>query len=278
MKKEKTDRLEAGPDDQAPKNINRFNGLAGIYESARPALPRYPVEVIMRYLERQPDQVVDLGCGTGLSALIWENIARRVTGVEANPDMLAVAAEKRTESVNFMQGLAHDTGLPGDWADVLICSQSFHWMEPGPTLKEVDRILKPGGVFATIDYDWPPLSLWPADKAYEQLHLKARRFEDELPELKESFIRYPKENHLSNIKGCGFFRYVREALFANREDCSAERFFNMALSQGGLRAVLRMRPELIQRDLRQFQETIDQCFPKESIPIDFSYRMRIGVK
>lgn len=278
MKKEKTDRREAGLGDQASKNINRFNGLAGIYECARPALPRYPVEVILRYLGRDPDQVVDLGCGTGLSTLIWENIARRVTGVEANPDMLAVAAGKQTESVNFIQGLAHETGLAGDWADVLVCSQSFHWMEPGATLNEVNRILKPGGVFATIDYDWPPLSVWPVDRAFEQLRLKAQQLEDELPELQDTFIRYPKENHLSNIAGCGFFRYVREVLFANREDCSAERFFNMALSQGGLQAVFRKRPELIDQDLRQFQEAIDEYFPQESIQIDFSYRMRIGVK
>ena len=40
-------------------------------------------------------------------------------------------------------------------ADIVTCSQSFHWMEPEPTLAEIARILRPGGVFAAYDYDWP---------------------------------------------------------------------------------------------------------------------------
>ena len=39
------------------------------------------------------------------------------------------------------QGYAHATGLPDAFADVVVCSQSFHWMEPESTLQEIGRIL-----------------------------------------------------------------------------------------------------------------------------------------
>ena len=48
-------------------NADRFSGFADIYENARPKVPRYPVDVICRYLGRAPRLVVDMGCGTGLS-------------------------------------------------------------------------------------------------------------------------------------------------------------------------------------------------------------------
>ena len=35
--------------------------------------------------------------------------------------------------------------------------QALHWMEPAPTFGEVARLLRPGGVFAALDCDWPPV-------------------------------------------------------------------------------------------------------------------------
>jgi len=45
------------------------------------------------------------------------------------------------------------TDLPDGCADIVTCSQSLHWMVPESTFAEVARILRPGGVFATYDYD-----------------------------------------------------------------------------------------------------------------------------
>ena len=45
------------------------------------------------------------------------------------------------------------TGLEDECADVVVCSQSFHWMEPRSTLKEINRILNNNGIFATIEFE-----------------------------------------------------------------------------------------------------------------------------
>lgn len=61
---------------QAHKNANRWSGFTDAYDTVRPACPGAVVEMLKRYLGRDPDTVIDLGCGTGLSTLVWEGIAR----------------------------------------------------------------------------------------------------------------------------------------------------------------------------------------------------------
>ncbi len=71
------------------KNANRFTGFADVYDSARPSVPLYPVQMVVNYFDKTPDRVVDLGCGTGLSTLIWKEHAKEVVGIEPSDDMRA---------------------------------------------------------------------------------------------------------------------------------------------------------------------------------------------
>jgi len=47
-------------------NADRFTGFADVYNTVRPKMPDYVPEMITKYLGRVPENVVDLGCGTGL--------------------------------------------------------------------------------------------------------------------------------------------------------------------------------------------------------------------
>ena len=76
----------------------------------------------------------------------------------------------------------------------------------------------------------------------------------------------------------GYFRYCREIVFDNCEDCSVERFLALAQSQGSLQTILKLAPELIEKDYLTFQKTIYEIFDKGMDIVHFCYRMRIGVK
>lgn len=260
------------------KNAERFSGFADIYENARPTVPDYPIKIICRYLGGTPDTVVDLGCGTGLSTAVWKDTAKRVIGIEPSGDMIEIAKRKSCDNISFIQAYADDAGLEDNSVDVAVCSQSFHWMEPNATLKEVNRILKDGGIFATIDCDWPPVTLWQAEKAYMELYSKVKYFEKNNPDINNTFVRYNKDQHLNNIRSSGYFRYTRELLFSNTESCTADRFVNIILSQGSLQTVLKKAPQLIENDISIFRKTVESLFPAKEFDIDFCYRMRIGVK
>lgn len=126
--------------------------------------------------------------------------------------------------------------------------------------------------------DWPPVTLWQAEKAYMALYGKVREIEKNTAEISESFIRYSKENHLKNIRESGYFRYARELVFSNTEKCTAERLIGILLSQGSLQTILKRRPELIESDITAFSDTIRSLFGEREFDIGFCYRMRIGVK
>ena len=260
------------------KNADKFTGFADTYESSRPAMPKYPVDIIIRYLGKKPNNVVDLGCGTGLSTKVWAGLCEQIIGVEPSLDMLKIANEKQNDKIRFINEYANKTGIESEFADVVVCSQSFHWMEPISTLKEVNRILKKDGIFATVDCDWPPLSVWQADKAYNDLYKKVKIIETESPDIKDTFIRYSKDKHFENIKQSGYFTYAREILFSNREKCNAERYINLILSQGSTQMILKKQPIFIQEDIKNFKNTIYKIFENKEFEIDFSYRMRIAVK
>lgn len=260
------------------KNADRFTGFADVYESARPQMPEYAIKVVCDYLERKPGLVVDLGCGTGLSTVPWKDVAERVIGIEPSGDMFRVASQKAGENTSFIQAYSADTTLPDSCADAVICSQSFHWMEPFSTLQEANRILRPGGVFATVDCDWPPKTKWQAEKAYMELYDKAKQIEASNPSVKDTFVRYDKAKHLENMEKSGHFRYCGEILFANTEPCNAQRFINILLSQGSLQAILKVSPELIEEDIRRYEVTIRSMYGDSEFDIDFCYRMRVGIK
>ena len=188
-------------------------GFAEGYDSHRPAPPAALLDVLC--LEAQverPRLVVDLGSGTGLSTRAWADRAEEVVGVEGSPEMRAQAeAATAVGNVRFLQAFAQETGLPDGAADVVTCSQSFHWMEPEPTLAEAARILRPGGVFAAYDYDWPPVVDPEVEAAFGELIRRVGRMR-----AKRGRPGYSKDEHLDRIRESGHFKGRWWAFYAAR--------------------------------------------------------------
>ncbi len=262
------------------KNAERFMGFANVYHAARPRSPRFIAECLTNYLGHFPERVVDLGSGTGLSTQMWAKAAAEVIGIEPSPDMLSYAQEHcgRQPNVRFIQAFAHETGLEPECADIVACSQSFHWMDPELTLQEVNRILKPGGIFATYDCDWPPVCGRKAEEAYNDLKRRLADLKKATKDYWDSFHRWEKDQHLSHIRESGYFGYTREIVFSNREECDAHRFIQLALSQGGLQTMLRLEPEIVKLCMVRFEKQVKEIFKDEILPVEFCYRMRIGIK
>ena len=206
------------------KNAERFMGYADVYHMARPRGPRFVVDCLINYLGYFPQTVVDLGCGTGLSTRLWGTAAAEVIGVEPSPDMIAYAQEHRVpkQNIRFVNAFAHETGLAPECADLVTCSQSFHWMEPEETLQEVNRILKPGGIFATYDCDWPPVCDRRAEEAYNDLQRRIQELASATKDYADSFLRWEKSEHLSRIQESGFST-LRSARGACKPCCAWSR-------------------------------------------------------
>jgi SAM-dependent methyltransferase len=251
-------------------------GFAAGFDANRPAPPDVLVEILC--LEAQVDRprlVVDLGSGTGLSTRVWSDHADEVVGVEASPEMRD-QAEAATEAgnVRFVHAYAQATGLPDGGADVVTCSQALHWMEPEPTLAEAARLLRPGGVFAAYDYDWPPVVGWEVESAFEELLRRVRA--GRAPDGRG--MRYAKEGHLERIKASGLFRYAREIVFHSRDRADADRVVGMALSLGPLTVRLKEGRNEDDLGVTALREAAARTLGDRDAGIFLGYRIRLGVR
>ena len=110
---------------------------------------RPPRDLLAQVPLREPQRVVDLGCGPGNSTelLIERFPGATVIGLDSSPDMLRQARE-RLPKCTFVQGdLA--TWMPQDRTDLLFGNAVFQWLPEHPkVLARLLQSLAPGGVLA----------------------------------------------------------------------------------------------------------------------------------
>lgn len=262
------------------ENSEVWTGKARTYDRARPTPPSALLDLLTQVIQMpHPALVVDLGCGTGLSTAIWVERAERVIGIEPNGDMRQEAARKAEGAadaarIEYREGVAQQTGLPDGCADIVTAAQSFHWMEPTAALAEVARILRPGGLFAAYDYDWPPTLRWELDQLAEEV---SRRLVGLVRErgLPQDFQMWRKDQHLDRMRASGRFRYIREVLLHSMERGDVVRYLDMMRSDAFSNLFQFTDSEI---GLDRLSSAALHMLGTEPISWYVGYRVRFGIK
>jgi ubiquinone/menaquinone biosynthesis C-methylase UbiE len=256
-----------------PDAVTRFSGFAGDYDAARPRPPAAVVEVISQWAGVPDPDVVDLGAGTGLSSVIWAGHAGTLTAIEPSADMRAVAAQ-RAGWYTVAGGTAEHTGLPAQSTDIVTASQAMHWFDADRALPEIARILRPGGVLAAYDCDWPPCIDWETDATYLAADNRVRELEAarglEPP-------RAPKTGHLARMRDSGLFRYTTEIAVHSLEQGDAGRLMALIRSQGGTMALLADGATEDELGLTALREVAQRRLP-QARTWWWTYRIRLAVR
>ena len=140
-----------------------FNQQAATYDKdikGQHARSLYPV--LLEKLSHIPFQsALDLGCGTGemLKLILQKDPHKELCGIDLSEEMLAVAKSKLSEQVKLLLGDSEALPFPDNAFDVVYCNDSFHhYPAPQNVLREVNRVLKPGGTFL-INCQWDDAEL-----------------------------------------------------------------------------------------------------------------------
>jgi SAM-dependent methyltransferase len=127
-------------------DASTFDGVAAIYDAARPGYPSASVEWLV-----PPDAgtVVDVGAGTGKFTALLRRPGRTVVAVEPSEGMLA-ALRRALPDVRAVAGSGERMPLADASADAMIFAQAWHWVDVPRASVEAARVLRPGGTLGLV--------------------------------------------------------------------------------------------------------------------------------
>ena len=129
------------------------DALPAVLRAAAPARFGYMKRVLTQQLGIDPVglEILDVGCGGGLLAEEFAALGARVTGVDPSAGSLE-AARAHARASGFEIHYQHGAGeqlplLDASFDAVYCCDVLEHVDDVGHTVREIARVLRPGGVF-----------------------------------------------------------------------------------------------------------------------------------
>ena len=132
------------------------------------------------------DNVLDVGCGSGwLSRRIGKMVSEgRLVGMDISDEMIRIARRNSADQHNLMFVVGEVTEIPWQpdfFSHVISVESAYYWPNPAAGIKEIFRVLRPGGsAWILINYyrDNPHAHQWGAQLAVPTHLLSAEQWSE----------------------------------------------------------------------------------------------------
>jgi demethylmenaquinone methyltransferase/2-methoxy-6-polyprenyl-1,4-benzoquinol methylase len=152
--------------------LELFEGLPERYDQLSAALsfwqdPRWRRALVDAVAPVAGEEVLDVATGTGMVAAELRRRADcRVVGVDQSAEMLGAARARfagEGNSVELVQGQAEQLPFADESFDALTFTYLLRYVDdPEATMRELARVVRPGGRVASLEFGVPP---WPSARA-----------------------------------------------------------------------------------------------------------------
>ncbi|GAB7038797.1 MULTISPECIES: class I SAM-dependent methyltransferase [Catenuloplanes] len=197
------------------------------YDRTRPG---YPAEMVRAIVEATPGQridVLDVGCGTGISARPFRRAGCRVHGVEPDPRMAALA---RRGGIEVDESTFEAWEPHGRTVDLVIAGQTWHWVDPVAGARRAAEVLRPGGRLAVF---WNAMQPEPAvAETFAQINAEVLPELPRLPPDAAAAYSAMGATAADGIRAAGAFTEPAEWRFGSERRYTREEWLDMVPTQG----------------------------------------------
>ncbi|SPH17044.1 putative S-adenosylmethionine-dependent methyltransferase/MSMEI_2290 [Defluviimonas aquaemixtae] len=134
---------------------------ASFWDRIAPKYATHPIKDTTAYehtLDRtrsylhEDDRILEIGCGTGSTALLLAENVAHVTASDYAEGMVAIGRQKARDqavgNIDFVRASLEDGALPDGPYDAVMAFNLLHLLrDPGDAARNVYGLLKPGGLF-----------------------------------------------------------------------------------------------------------------------------------
>jgi demethylmenaquinone methyltransferase/2-methoxy-6-polyprenyl-1,4-benzoquinol methylase len=145
----------------------RYDRLAAVLSLGQDA--RWRREMVDRAIEIDPVNALDVATGpAGVALQLVERSRARVTGIDLSDEMLRrgqanVRRASRDDRITLVLGRAEQLPFPDATFDALTFTYLLRYVaDPQGTLAELARVVRPGGVVASLEFAVPANRFWRA--------------------------------------------------------------------------------------------------------------------
>lgn len=184
--------------------------------------------------------IADIGAGTAKLAKLLLEKGSEVHAVEPNPEMKKIGIENtKGKKVKWIEGNSHSTTLDTSTYDLVTFGSSFNVADRTLALKEVKRIVKPGGWF---------VCMWNHRSLTDPLQSKIENI------LKSSVSSYDyglrRENQSEFLENSYFFSKIFYGYFPFEVNINVEDFYSAWESHGTLAKETKDKRDKVLEEIR----------------------------
>jgi SAM-dependent methyltransferase len=133
-----------------------FDAVPDTYDRARPGYPEQAFTDLFAYVAESPPpgrpSILEIGPGTGQATTSLLAYDTRVTAVELDPNLAALLRRNFSAAsrLEVILGAFEEVSLKDRAFDIVFAATAFHWLDPTIRLEKAARVLRDGGVLATL--------------------------------------------------------------------------------------------------------------------------------
>ena len=168
---------------------------------------------LTKYELNESGVMLDVGCGEGrhIFGIMQEHPEIKCIGLDMDNDSLHKAEEgyeyfKSISNVGaeFLKGSAYSLPFLDNSLDLIVCSEVLeHLHQYNDAVKEIHRVLKPGGKFyASVPASWPEKICWALSKDYQNQpggHLRIFNQSGLVSEIEDSGFKFLSSDRFHSI-------------------------------------------------------------------------------